>query len=195
VLLSILPLSALLAQTTGSIKGFITDPQENALPQASVTLVVGGRVPGQATTGGDGRFQLPPVEPGQYDVKVEASGFRAVSRSVTVLSGVDSEVQIGMEQLAAQKATITVTADVTESDVLQPGATTKVFASQDLLDANPGRPGAPISIPGYPIETASSGVKAPQYFAPGVAGDHGEPIAMFIQVSSYLVPNNLSANR
>jgi len=27
-----------------------------------------------------------------------------------------------------------------------------------------------------------------------VAGDHGEPIAMFIQVGSYLVPNNLSAN-
>jgi hypothetical protein len=28
-----------------------------------------------------------------------------------------------------------------------------------------------------------------------VAGDHGEPIAMFIRVGSYLVPNNLSANR
>jgi hypothetical protein len=27
-----------------------------------------------------------------------------------------------------------------------------------------------------------------------VAGDHGEPIAQFIQVGSYLVPNNLSAN-
>ena len=70
----------------------------------------------------------------------------------------------------------------------------KVFASEDLLDANPGRPGAPISIPGYPIETASSGIKAPQYFAPGVAGDHGEPIAQYVQVGSYLVPNNLSAN-
>jgi len=70
----------------------------------------------------------------------------------------------------------------------------KVFASEDLLDANPGRPGAPVSIPGYPIETASSGIKAPQYFAPGVAGDHGEPIAQYIQVGSYLVPNNLSAN-
>ena len=69
-----------------------------------------------------------------------------------------------------------------------------MFASEDLLDANPGRPGAPISIPGYPIETASSGIKAPQYFAPGVAGDHGEPIAQFVQVGSYLVPNNLSAN-
>ena len=63
-----------------------------------------------------------------------------------------------------------------------------------MLDANPGRPGAPISIPGYPIETASSGIKAPQYFAPGVAGDHGEPIAQYVQVGSYLVPNNLSAN-
>jgi hypothetical protein len=27
-----------------------------------------------------------------------------------------------------------------------------------------------------------------------VAGDHGEPIAQYIQVGSYLVPNNLSAN-
>ncbi len=65
---------------------------------------------------------------------------------------------------------------------------------EEILDANPGRPGAPVSIPGYPIETASSGIKAPQYFAPGVAGDHGEPIASFIQVGSYLLPNNLSAN-
>jgi hypothetical protein len=186
---------ALLAQTTGSIEGLITDPQGNALPQASVSLVVGGRVLGQATTGADGRFQLPPVAPGQFEVKVEACGFRAVSRSVTVRPGVASEVRIGMEQLSALKETLTVTADVTEGDVLQPDAAMKVFASEDLLDANPGRPGAPISIPGYPIETASSGIKAPQYFAPGVASDHGEPIAMFIQVGSYLVPNNLSANR
>jgi hypothetical protein len=49
--------------------------------------------------------------------------------------------------------------------------------------------------PGFEEITAPSGIKPPQYFAPGVAGDHGEPIAMFIQVGSYLVPNNLSANR
>ena len=65
---------------------------------------------------------------------------------------------------------------------------------EEILDANPGRPGAPVSIPGLPIETASGGIKAPQYFAPGVAGDHGEPIATFMQVGSYLLPNNLSAN-
>jgi hypothetical protein len=83
---------------------------------------------------------------------------------------------------------------VTKGDVMWPDPAVKVFATEDLLDANPGRPGAPISIPGYPIETASSGIKAPQYFAPGVAGDHGEPIAQYVQVGTYLVPNNLSAN-
>jgi hypothetical protein len=52
----------------------------------------------------------------------------------------------------------------------------------------------PVSIPGYPVETASGGIKAPQYFAPGVAGDHGEPIAQFLQVGSFLFQNNLTAN-
>src|SRR5947209_7376054 len=62
------------------------------------------------------------------------------------------------------------------------------------LDANPGRPGMPISIPGMPVESPAGGVKPPQYFAPGVAGDHGEPIAMSFQVGGYLFPNNLPAN-
>ena len=44
------------------------------------------------------------------------------------------------------------------------------------------------------METASGGIKAPQYFAPGVAGDHGEPIAQFLQVDSFLFQNNLTAN-
>jgi hypothetical protein len=89
---------------------------------------------------------------------------------------------------------VTVTADVRQIDILAPDPAEKVFVSEDLLDANPGCPGAPVSVPGYPIETASSGIKAPQYFAPGVAGDHGEPIAQYIQVGGYLAPNNLSAN-
>ncbi len=78
--------------------------------------------------------------------------------------------------------------------VENPDPSRRILVRQELLDANPGRPGVPVSIPGLPAETASGGIKAPQYFAPGVAGDHGEPIAQFIQLGSYLVPNNLSAN-
>jgi len=104
-------------------------------------------------------------------------------------------VNLQFVQIAPRTEAVTVTADsVALVDVESPDASMKVLASADLLDANPGRPGAPVSLPGYPIETASGGIKAPQYFAPGVAGDHGETIAMFVQVGSYLVPNNLSAN-
>jgi hypothetical protein len=89
---------------------------------------------------------------------------------------------------------VVVTADISAIDITSPDPSQKVLVRDELLDANPGRPGAPISIPGLPIETASGGIKAPQYFALGVAGDHGEPIAQYLAVGEYLVPNNLSAN-
>ena len=103
-------------------------------------------------------------------------------------------VLAGMRMRVFGQVSITVTADVSQVDLLHPDPAQRINVRQDILDANPGRPGAPVSIPGIPIETASSGIKAPQYFAPGVAGDHGEPIAQFLRAGSYLVPNNLSAN-
>jgi len=145
----------------------------------------------QAVSDAGGRFTLATVAPGTYELSVIAAKYQPLEKSVVVVAG-GSDFQILLEAVASQ--TVVVTADVTGDDVMSPDPAVKVFATEDLLDANPGRPGAPISIPGYPIETASSGIKAPQYFAPGVAGDHGEPIAQYIQVGSYLAPNNLSAN-
>src|SRR5271157_3668797 len=176
------------------LKGRVTDPQGHNLPQASVRLADHDRVLGQATSGGDGSFQMKLSSAGQFVIEVEAPGFRPVLQPIAVALSGNPEITVKMAQLSIQTESVSVTADVNDLDVQSPDPAVKVFASEDLLDANPGRPGAPISIPGYPIETASSGIKAPQYFAPGVAGDHGEPIAQFIQVGSYLVPNNLSAN-
>ncbi len=99
-----------------------------------------------------------------------------------------------MESVSAATEEVLVTADVSQIDLARPDPSQKILVREELLDANPGRPGAPISIPGMPIETAAGGIKAPQYFVPGVAGDHGEPIAQYIAVGGYLVPNNLSAN-
>jgi hypothetical protein len=177
-----------------SIKGQVSDPSGNLLPQVAVQLVAGERVLARAVSGPDGQFQLRTASAGQFTIKAEAAGFRPVSLPVVLPPANHAPIELRMTELASRDYSITVTADVNAGDVLSPDAAMKVYASEDLLDANPGRPGAPISIPGYPVETASSGIKAPQYFAPGVAGDHGEPIAMFIQVGSYLVPNNLSAN-
>jgi hypothetical protein len=88
----------------------------------------------------------------------------------------------------------TVTVKTQVDDVVSPDPSTQGYARKELLEANPGRPGVPLSIPGLPVDTASGGIKAPQYFAPGVAGDHGEPIAQFFQVGSFLLQNNLTAN-
>jgi hypothetical protein len=177
-----------------ALTGRVVDPQGSALPGASVQLIAHNRVVGQAESGAEGEFLLKVALPGEFVLKVGVSGFRAVSQPVTVHATGNDEITVAVSQVASRVESVTVTADVNETDVLSPDPAEKVFVRQDLLDANPGRPGAPVSIPGYPIETASSGIKAPQYFAPGLAGDHGEPIAQYIAVGTYLVPNNLSAN-
>ena len=176
------------------LKGRVIDPEGNPLPDASIQLMEHKQVLSQTASGADGKFLVKVMSAGEFIIEAESSGFRPVSRPITVHPDSNSPIDIQMTELASRIETVTVTADVNQSDVLSPDPGEKVFVRQDLLDANPGRPGAPVSIPGYPIETASSGIKAPQYFAPGVAGDHGEPIAQYIAVGTYLVPNNLSAN-
>src|ERR1700678_4317820 len=176
------------------LQGHVTDPQGNALPNASLELLEPNQVLAHTTSGPHGQFLLKVKSPGDFVVKADAPGFRPVTRPITIRSTGNPEIEIQMTQLSSRIENVTVTADVNESDVLSPDPGEKVFIRQELLDANPGRPGAPVSVPGYPIETASSGIKAPQYFAPGVAGDHGEPIAQYYQIGNFLYPNNLPAN-
>ena len=179
----------------GSVVGHLTDPQGKPVAGAKVRVTSGrDSNPVESASDSDGRFAFSSLAEGTYQLSAAAREFAEVTKTVRVGDGEALTVDLQFSRLAPRSDTVTVTADVKDIDVQSPDPAEKVFASEDLLDANPGRPGAPISIPGYPIETASSGIKAPQYFAPGVAGDHGEPIAQFIQVGSYLVPNNLSAN-
>jgi hypothetical protein len=105
-----------------------------------------------------------------------------------------ASLTLRLEKVAATTEEVLVSADVSRIELDRPDPSETVMVREQLLDANPGRPGAPVSIPGLPIETASGGIKAPQYFAPGVMADHGEPIAQYITVGGYLVTNNLSAN-
>ena len=183
------------ADPAGRISGRITDPQGGTVAHAQIKVNgLSNATVCQTISDAQGYFVCPAIGPGEFVVTATAPKFNPVSVIVRVEAGARMEADLQFREMASQKQAITVTADVTQVDVQSPDPAEKVFAIEDLLDANPGRPGAPISIPGYPIETASSGIKAPQYFAPGVAGDHGEPIAQFIQVGSYLVPNNLSAN-
>jgi hypothetical protein len=183
------------ALSSSRLSGNLTDPSGGVVAGATIRLMrLADSSPNQTLTDDQGQFSFANLNPGEYRLTAEFPGFTNVTRTIAL---VDTQSQIETVQFSAVSSrteSVTVTADVNEMSISRPDPAERVFVREDLLDANPGRPGAPVSIPGYPVETASSGIKAPQYFAPGVAGDHGEPIAQFIAVGGYLVPNNLSSN-
>src|SRR6202142_4129279 len=182
------------AAAATSLSGKLTDPQGVAVPGATVRVLCQANSCRRETqTDGQGQFVFQNLDAGEYRLIAEHFGFTPISEAVAVAGGKQTQ-DVQFSSVASQSASVTVTASVNEMSILAPDPAGQVFASQDLLDANAGRAGAPVSIPGHPIETASGGIKAPQYFAPGVAGDHGEPIAQYIAVGSFLLPNNLSAN-
>jgi hypothetical protein len=177
------------------VSGQVTDPQGRPVADAKVSVFANRDSRVQETrSDAAGRFAFAALPAGEYTLAGTAPGFAEVSRTITVAEGAALPADLRFDRLASHAETLTVTADVRNPDIQHPDPAQRVLVREEILDANPGRPGAPVSIPGVPIETASGGIKAPQYFAPGVAGDHGEPIASFIQVGSFLVPNNLSAN-
>jgi Carboxypeptidase regulatory-like domain len=186
------PVSAV--ASTFEVSGIISDPAGRPIAGANVELVRGNGIAAVgAVTGPAGRFQLSTESAGAYNLIVRSPGFRNASK-VLAISLAAARYEVNLSLGISSVELVTVTTDVDQVDLFSPDPAEKVFVQQDLIDANPGRPGAPVSIPGLPIETASGGIKAPQYFAPGVAADHGEPIAQFIAVGGYLLPNNLSAN-
>ena len=183
-----------LAAPAGSVTGRLTDPQGEPVAGATVSVFEAGDARLQEThTGPDGRFGFSSLPAGSYKLVAAAADFVDVSQPVNMTGGAIT-VNLRFVRLAPHSDSVTATADVRDQNIQNPDPAERVLIREEILDANPGRPGAPVSIPGLPVETASSGIKAPQYFAPGVAGDHGAPIATFIQVGSFPMPNNLSAN-
>lgn len=194
-LLAVLVLTfALAAQTsTPRISGTVLDPSGRPVARAHVQFESGSGQKVISISGPNGVFTTSLPTWAAYTVRVDAAGFVPVTRRLQP-SAEEGPLTLRLEHVSANAEQVIVSADVSEVELASPDPSQKVMVREELLDANPGRPGAPISIPGLPIETGSGGIKAPQYFVPGVDGDHGEPIAQYIAVGGYLVTNNLSAN-
>jgi len=171
----------------------VLDPQGVPIAGAHLKLVnSSGTLLRVATSDARGSFALNGIDAGEYQLTAESDSFVSVILDVSLVAGQQKDVDVTFQQLSTVRQAITVIASAPSS--LTPDPSETIVIHDQVLDANPGRPGAPISIPGLPIETASGGIKAPQYFAPGVAGDHGEPIAQYFQIGNFLYPNNLPAN-
>ena len=175
------------AAQSGSVSGVVVDPNNASVAGAKLKLQnSAGTKVAETVSGADGSFRFGAVDAGDYQLSAESPDYVRVLVSVSVATGAEQNVTLRFEQIVSTQQQVTVVASA--PTILTPDPARSIFIHDQVLDANPGRPGAPISIPGLPIETASGGIKAPQYFAPGVAGDHGEPIAQYFQVAAFCFP-------
>ena len=182
------------ANDTARLAGTVVDTQGVAVAAAHVKLTdAAGFTSRETITDQLGHFEFGAIPTGKYTLTAEISSFAPASVTVSIAPNQHSEIKLQFKEIASLRQAITVVGSSSPSP-LTPDPAEHVVVHDQVLDANPGRPGAPVSLPGLPIETASGGIKAPQYFAPGVAGDHGEPIAQFYQIGDFLYPNNLPAN-
>src|SRR5947209_5286503 len=97
------------AQITGDAKGVVMDPSGGVIAGARLTLtsVDTGQARTQMSDSG-GRFTFDQLRSGDYELKVEARGFRAASTAARVRSGETADVTFRVE-LGAVNETVVVT--------------------------------------------------------------------------------------
>src|SRR5437879_9443965 len=103
--------SAFAQQTanTGTLAGIVTDPTGSIVSGAKITAVntaTGFTSEGQ--TNETGRFSVPYLNPGRYELRVEASGFRSYIRTgIELRAGESPRIDVALE-LGAVTQSVTV---------------------------------------------------------------------------------------
>ncbi len=83
--------------TNGSIRGTVTDQTNAVLPKATISVKhLGTNVERKTTARGDGTFVADNLQPGEYEIQVEVSGFKKELRQVSLLTGATSEANFSM---------------------------------------------------------------------------------------------------
>src|SRR5262245_3502637 len=121
-------------ETTGTINGRVTDAQGLGVPGVSIT-VTGAQGSKQSVTDTEGRFSMPFLTPGKYDVKAELSGFKTIEqKGITVALGqaLDLPLRLEVGGVSETVQVIGVT-DVVNVNTTTTGAT----ITSDLLERVP----------------------------------------------------------
>ena len=109
--LGLLSLPLLAQQPTGTIAGIVTDPSGGVVRDANVTVVhKANRTMIRVITSGAGAYAVPALLPGDYEVRVEATGFKATLSSLKVEVGRVTPADVRLE-VGDVTETITVEAN------------------------------------------------------------------------------------
>ncbi len=135
--------AAVQAQTTGSLKGTISDQNKAVVAGATVTLTGNVAAAGErsAVTDSNGAFDFQALLPGTYTISVEAAGFKkAIARDVVISLNLVSEVNVQLEVgLAGESVTVTAAQEVinTASPSLTNVINTRQVVDLPLQTRNP----------------------------------------------------------
>ncbi len=119
-------------QSSGTVKGVLSDDSGAVIPAATVNLT--GRGPAKTVqTQGDGSYTFAGVTPGDYTVGVVLAGFSPFTKAVTVGAGGSVQVPIQLA-VRAEKQEVTVQAEATSTVSVEPdnNATALVMRGSDL---------------------------------------------------------------
>ena len=95
--------------TTGAIGGVVSNPNREVVPGASVTVKnTGTNKEDTATTDDQGRFRVVSLEPGRYDVMINATGFAPFTQKVIVEVGRVTDVTAALTIGPIQPNTVEV---------------------------------------------------------------------------------------
>ena len=127
-----LALSLLGQQTTGTLRGVLTDGSGAIIPGAYVNLSGPG---GQrsAQTQADGSYTFAGLQPGQYSVKVSLPGFSPIEKSVAVNTGNANQLPLQLA-VKAEKQEVTVQSEGGPTLSVEPdnNATALILRGEDL---------------------------------------------------------------
>jgi hypothetical protein len=96
-----------MAQNVGTLRGTVTDPSAAVIPNATVVATSNGQSR-SVKTDGQGKYTIPNVAPGKYDVRADAPGFVPyITNGVDVPATQATSLDIAL-QIAAEAQTVSV---------------------------------------------------------------------------------------
>ena len=120
-------------QVSASISGTITDISQAVLPGAAVTaLNVDTGVETRATVNNAGVYNFPSLQPGNYTLSADLSGFQKSTRT-NVRLGTGSQIRMNFEMAVAGTVTEVEVTSSAESMVLEAGSSTGIVLAESTI--------------------------------------------------------------
>jgi hypothetical protein len=178
--------------TFASITGIVRDPSGSAVPAAAITTVNQGTASERrSSTDNTGSYVLVNLEPGTYEVTVEAAGFqRASFTNVVLLSRQAARIDVSLS-LASQAEVVSVTAENESVTTTEVSSIAETKTGRELLDL-PVALGSRASGSTSAISTLTTeaGVQTDNNGNISVAGSKPGMLSMSIDGISTMSPRN-----